>query len=362
MINEDGANVNAMDANTGMAQLLEAAVLRKDKETVKLIFDANADVNQRDDKFQEAFELAISEYDPDIMKLFIDSGADVNGINRKMGKSVLQMAAGMCDLEMVKYLLSRGVDINVRDYLERTPLHEACVQLSFSEARDKELFKFLIKSGADVNAIDSYNRTPLMHSLVRGLVRYMFVVERTEYPGIRFVLKYFNVYTVDEKRQNILTLSKSYVKDVVNGILEHLAKLQSLGLPVRQEVMKLASNSDFFKKCTEELLMAKSTKFRRSWVSYYNVLVDKCRRVKNYAGNQELVEAVRSSDCLTRFPVYGATMQRRMENGVIVRGLYDDSCVLLSDNFPIFLPSHLVIRDTLDCLGKEDLMQFCEQN
>lgn len=54
-------------------------------------------------------------------------------------------------------------------------------------------------------------------------------------------------------------------------------------------------------------------------------------------------------------------MQKNMETGIRRRKLFDKSAVLLSDYVPIFNPTHIVIKDILDCiLSKNDLSKLCQ--
>lgn len=112
--------------------------------------------------------------------------------------------------------------------------------------------------------------------------------------------------------------------------------------------------------CTEELLLAKSSRLKNSWVTFFNLLVDNKRKLKNYAGNKDLVEDFRSSDCLKKFPIYGSTMQNNVEKGINRRGFFDESSNLFSHYLPVFSPNHLIVRDTLDCLITDDLSKFCQ--
>ena len=59
------------------------------------------------------------------------------------------------NIEIVKWHLAAGVDVNVKDGIGITPLHDAC-----SEGH-KEIVELLISKGAVLNAKDQDGKTPL---------------------------------------------------------------------------------------------------------------------------------------------------------------------------------------------------------
>ena len=72
---------------------------------------------------------------------------DPKVVNEKIfGWSPLQMAANKGDIRIVKYLLSKGADIN---YVHPIAVHTAFILAALNG--QEEMVKFLAKSGADVN-------------------------------------------------------------------------------------------------------------------------------------------------------------------------------------------------------------------
>jgi len=68
-------------------------------------------------------------------------------------------AAADGDIEQVKMLMSKGVDVNAKDKKEKTPLCYA------AEAGEMEVVQLLVEAGADVNAMGNDNRTPLCRAV-----------------------------------------------------------------------------------------------------------------------------------------------------------------------------------------------------
>ena len=208
-----GAEVNACDKN-GVTALMCAATVGS-AHCMKLLLDAGTDVNHSDKKKMTAlsraaekksvlpgrkvFALAMPyENAPVIkirgefaacMRMLVKSGADVNHVSAERktpimyaassgdtnqvklllelgatlergGKSILGHPAEIGDLDMMKYLVSVGANVNATDAAGYTPLMCACM----SDEADRENFfgcylngskfncvKFLLESGADVN-------------------------------------------------------------------------------------------------------------------------------------------------------------------------------------------------------------------
>jgi len=70
-------------------------------------------------------------------------------------------AAMKKDVEVIKSFVSEGVDVNIKDEKDRTPLHVAAA----TEKENTEIVKFLVSKGADVNAETIYGDTPLTEAV-----------------------------------------------------------------------------------------------------------------------------------------------------------------------------------------------------
>jgi len=73
--------------------------------------------------------------------------------------SLLHLAAGNNNVEIVRMLIKTGADVNVKDRSDQTPLHYAAGK------NNLEIASLLIKAGADVNAKDKSGRTPLNRAI-----------------------------------------------------------------------------------------------------------------------------------------------------------------------------------------------------
>lgn len=317
---------------------------------------SGSDVNSRDNHGNTPFHYMLFRPSFKTIELFLKFGYDISIFNG-MGQTALFSGINTRKLEIVRLLVEYGSKVDFQSpYKGYTPLHYVSL---FTEL-DVEFTKFFVRNGANVNALDFENKTPILEKL--KLVDYK---SKIYSDTLKYLLKYSDVNVVSSGEENILSNLTSDGK-VWKIILEHLAKLKALNLPLHPGVLKTLENNEefnyYFNKCTQELLMAKSTKLHNSWVTFYNILVDSEKSLKNYAGNQDLVNDFYKSDINKKFRIYGTCMRKKMAKGVKRRELYDKSTVLLFSSLPIFNPTHLVIRDIVDNLSTKDLAKLNEKN
>lgn len=384
-----GADVNSRSTNYDQS-VLHYAVSNKDISMIQYLLSHGADVNIEDESKGTPIHNAVGhvkwENYLDVVEILLKNNANVNAQNdSKM--TPLHLIVYYGNAKAIKLLLSFKAQVNVEDCFGNTPLFNA------AQAEHPEIVQILIDYGADVNYLNSGNgRTP-MHSAFRYYNKAMAKcllknggnVNMTNFEGLTplldmlknkscvftrekfvnmkkfiiFSLKYADLDVVDPEGQNILTINNK--SSSRKTILEHLAKLKALDLPISSglsdTILKTPNFNKYFTLCLEELSMAKSTKLHNSWVSFFNLLVDNTRKLKNYAGNRDLVEDFKNSDCKNKFPIYGALMECRMLKGIQKRKLFDESTLLFSKNCPIFNPTHLVTWNILDCLDNKYLCE-----
>ena len=108
---------------------------------------------------------ACEEGNLDIVKRFVEiRGYDVNKISERFfGRTPLANAAGEGRLDVVKYLIDHGVDVNKKQYYyERTALHYA------SESGHLIVVETLLSKGAEIDVEDEARCTPLMLAAENG--------------------------------------------------------------------------------------------------------------------------------------------------------------------------------------------------
>lgn len=123
------------------------------------LIERGADLDARDSDDNTTLNKAITSKKRYLANLLIDKGANVNAVIRsdseRKGITALHFAAGYREIGIVKKLISKGADINVRTDSGLTPLHLTALSGAYKVA------EFLIKSGADVNITDAKGQSAL---------------------------------------------------------------------------------------------------------------------------------------------------------------------------------------------------------
>jgi ankyrin repeat protein len=134
--------------------VLQVAILTGSIESIKLLLGVmknKMDLNVPDNVGHNAFSDAVTWNRIDLLPLLFDAGS--LPISDKEGISPLHDAAINNYAEIVKWLLNKGVDVNVVDKNGQTPLHYA------AEEASSEIVKALLDAGADPRIKDNSGKT-----------------------------------------------------------------------------------------------------------------------------------------------------------------------------------------------------------
>jgi len=184
----------------------------------KTLMDAGAPINGVDRLGRTPLACAVRNWRLDLVKLLLEKGADIDGACRPSspyaGNTPLLAAMNHTDgklLEIGKFLLEKGANVNAKDDNGVTPLHKVMVRT--------EIVQLLLEKGADVNAKDKWGRTPL-HCMQP---RY----SRAKAEAVRLVLeKGAQVNPVDEQgRTPLHYAAEAYSPEIVELLTKNGAKL-----------------------------------------------------------------------------------------------------------------------------------------
>ena len=139
------------------ADEIHDAVRSGDLDKVKNLLRTHAEwLNSPDQNQKTPLLLSLESGHIDIARYLIEQGADIN-LKDKDKASPLHNAAYLGNLEIVDLLLKKGVaSLDEGNYRGQTPLHLAC------ERGHPGVVTRLLEAGADVEARDILGRTPLM--------------------------------------------------------------------------------------------------------------------------------------------------------------------------------------------------------
>ena len=134
---------------------LSLTIIRETKKRLGANQTFNAFINSRTEQGLTPLHYTAYTGNLEVSKYLIQNGADVNAVTN-LGKNIIHLSAeGNHPTFMIYYLYKKVIDISTQDYNKSTPLHWAC----YSGASDS--VKFLIGLNAEVNAMDKNELTPL---------------------------------------------------------------------------------------------------------------------------------------------------------------------------------------------------------
>ncbi|GBM30553.1 Ankyrin-3 [Araneus ventricosus] len=186
----NGANPNLLDEDN--CTPLDIAVKLGDDDMLEILLTEKADIRTESKFILSAAEYAVRENQLNIIKLLLQRKViDVN-FKGSSGSSLLHTSALSGSLDVTKYLVAEGADINVKDKEERKPVHIAAEKgfkdmvefyLKYSDLGDDEtaaLFlvaarngkanvcDLLLEKNVDVNAFRADDESPINLALVEG--------------------------------------------------------------------------------------------------------------------------------------------------------------------------------------------------
>ncbi|MBQ6418207.1 MAG: ankyrin repeat domain-containing protein [Synergistaceae bacterium] len=160
-----GADVRAKG---GTALILAAR--ESHAEVVKILLDAGAGVNAKQEDGNTALMGAAYLDSAEVVKILLDAGADVNAKDND-GETALMSTK---NAEVVKILLDAGADVNAKDKNGRTALMRA------AEYKSAEVVNVLLDAGANVNARDKDGKRPVDHARENEYLKGTDVLKRLE--------------------------------------------------------------------------------------------------------------------------------------------------------------------------------------
>ena len=158
-------NINQTDSKR--RSLLHLAASEGDYGVVHGLIKSNADIDMLDKDGLSAISISIKAEQMDCVKILLESGADVNEGGGALGSS-LHLAAFLVQPWLVRELLKRRADVNLRDCEGNTPLHIILGVFNKNKIASEMIADILIEAGAQVNALNKEAWAPIHLAARRG--------------------------------------------------------------------------------------------------------------------------------------------------------------------------------------------------
>lgn len=136
------------------ADALAGAITFENTAAVKLLLKSGAPVDEPDDDGNYPIQVAAGGVSRKIASLLIRQGADVNAPVNKEGYTTLHFALQEGDINMVKFLLDAGAQVNtpLQETLGKTSLEVFAERdFDYNVSEHIEVFELLMKAGARIN-------------------------------------------------------------------------------------------------------------------------------------------------------------------------------------------------------------------
>ena len=148
---------------------LQRACMGDNVSVVEELLRTNADINVSDHFGYSPVHAAIeSSRAVEIMRLLEKAGCDLNkvGLTSENNQfTALHIAIFKHKIDVIDFLLSRGVDTNIPDGGGNTPLHASC---DFRKKIELEIVQQLMEAGADPNIQNKCGETPLFEAAFKN--------------------------------------------------------------------------------------------------------------------------------------------------------------------------------------------------
>ncbi|WP_264683262.1 ankyrin repeat domain-containing protein [Wolbachia endosymbiont (group B) of Euphydryas aurinia] len=140
------------------------SVKQSNLNKVKEYINEGADISTKDNHGKTPLHIAAKRGLLDIAKFLLDKGADIDAQENKFGRAPLHLAAAKGHLDIVKYLIEKGADVDVYQggWSYSTALHLA------ARKGHLDIVKYLIEKGANPKATDSEGKNPLQRAAQSG--------------------------------------------------------------------------------------------------------------------------------------------------------------------------------------------------
>ena len=133
---------------------MEALTFNKNPKIIKILINAGADINVKNDEGYSAKDIAFKYANVETLKTFIDNAANYRDLNQATKDLFLAISNESTTRGQIGYLLLIGADINARDQDGVTPL-----MIAAKYNTNPEILRYLLEAKAYVIVQDNEGKT-----------------------------------------------------------------------------------------------------------------------------------------------------------------------------------------------------------
>lgn len=303
-------------------------------EVLEYLLSNGADPNAGENHFEiSPFHISLLNGKVEEAKLFLRYGADVYHRD-DFGRSALHFANQSGNFEMLKFILDCGVNVDDKNHYKLTALHRAC------DSYDIEGIELLLQRGADVNSKNVMGLTPLHMLMFNDKNR------KRDYPKRKEILRLLIDYSTEV--EYFYSPDFDNLVFMIEIILQDLAMLKKLNLlsknvDLLQLILKESTWKSYFNNCMQELRNSRNCRvYNDGWVTYWDLISGNLNSLSKYAGNNDLIEAIKMSNLKKKFPIYAELIYRNIRRGLKERKDLNETVFLINQTLPIACPRHVV--------------------
>jgi ankyrin repeat protein len=158
----------------------------------------------------------------------------------EIGNTLLTLAVKQGDLEITKYAIDHGANVNKPDEDGETPLSSAIAHIDNDDYSGMQLLHLLLKKGADVNAQDNLGNTSLHYAVD-------FDVDGNNIEAIKLLLDTYHA------NPNIVSKDGSVALDMANNdVVRDFLSKRALNVLYQSWTDKPNKKSDIPGQCNNE--------------------------------------------------------------------------------------------------------------